>query len=591
MAEESTRPGRRTFASVIRSHLVILIVLSLLGAAAGWTMGTRKSRSSTASASILLNPLDGNPFSPEGRGDSLINLKTEAELVRSDAVASQVITQLPNHDLTPGQMLSGLKVTAPENTQILIIDYTAPSGQVAIARTQAFADAFLASRRARAAQFVSDRTAKVAGQVKSRTEDMNRLEQRLKTSRANSASATLLNEQIKSLSSQIDLLTIRSISLDSGSLNPGQIITPAATPHASIIDARVLLALAGFVAGLALALAAVALRVRSGSRVNHIEDVTDLGLTVIGTIASEDLMTSTDPTGPLDSHVLSDDYRRVRGTLLNIIRERPCSVLLSSVSQPMSAPGSAAGLALSLARAHISTIVLDATTTLVGEAGTLAQTGRVGLTDILQDLVDPQAALLVSSPYLSIVGRGTIDHDSADLFTYPEMADLVRTYKNYADVVLVVSGPIQDGNSMALARAVDHVLLETVDGSTRRQDLSRAAAECANLSSEFMGALHVLRPARRSRRPLSTRRHQRGAWTPDQPESRHSQHLKKLTRANNNRRGATSKGSSSQRLSSTLHSTRQEKLPKSAKSPKWHRQSNSEPGSVEEVRSEEWSQR
>ena len=61
-----------------------------MGAALGVAAGLRRAEEHSATSSILVSPLEGNPFSPSGRGDDLVNLETEAQLVGSDPVAREV---------------------------------------------------------------------------------------------------------------------------------------------------------------------------------------------------------------------------------------------------------------------------------------------------------------------------------------------------------------------------------------------------------------------------------------------------------------------------------------------------------------------
>ena len=73
--------------------------------------GLRRAEDHTAQASILVSPLDGNPFYPSGRGDDLINLETEAQLVQSDSVANAVAERIGDPG-TASDLLSGLDVTS-----------------------------------------------------------------------------------------------------------------------------------------------------------------------------------------------------------------------------------------------------------------------------------------------------------------------------------------------------------------------------------------------------------------------------------------------------------------------------------------------
>ena len=97
--------------SALQRGIWLTIILTLLCAAAGGAFGWSRQRDARAESVILLNPLDGNPFSTSGRGDSLTNLETEAQLARGNTVAEQVQRRLGTSD-GPEELLSGLGVTA-----------------------------------------------------------------------------------------------------------------------------------------------------------------------------------------------------------------------------------------------------------------------------------------------------------------------------------------------------------------------------------------------------------------------------------------------------------------------------------------------
>ncbi|MDX6299360.1 MAG: hypothetical protein QOF53_574, partial [Nocardioidaceae bacterium] len=117
--------------------IVVLVVLTVIGAVLGFAFGSRTAAKYTAEATVLVTPLAGNPYSPDGAGDDLINLDTEAQLVTSDAVAQTVATDVRTSNLT--DLLNGLNVTVPPNTQILKVDYTSKDQSVARSRARSVA--------------------------------------------------------------------------------------------------------------------------------------------------------------------------------------------------------------------------------------------------------------------------------------------------------------------------------------------------------------------------------------------------------------------------------------------------------------------
>src|SRR5699024_10528376 len=121
----------------------------------------------TAQASILIVPLDGNPFSASGSGDDLVNLQTEAQLVKSDAVAELVRKDL-NSPVPLDVLRDGLTVSVPPNTQVLTVAYTSADRSIALARAQSFAESYLDYRHTRAESMIKSQAASIDDRIAKR---------------------------------------------------------------------------------------------------------------------------------------------------------------------------------------------------------------------------------------------------------------------------------------------------------------------------------------------------------------------------------------------------------------------------------------
>src|SRR4051794_14688636 len=134
---------------IVRSHLPLIVATTLVGVLLGFLASTKLNQSASATTSVLLNTLDGNPFSASTNGQQLINLETEAQALQSDAVAKMVATA--THTRTSAaELLANLSVTNPPNTQVLEVTYSAPKSKDASTISQSFADSYLKYRRQRA---------------------------------------------------------------------------------------------------------------------------------------------------------------------------------------------------------------------------------------------------------------------------------------------------------------------------------------------------------------------------------------------------------------------------------------------------------
>lgn len=250
---------RRRPRSFAKAAVLLFVLLAVVGGALGYALGARAAGQVTSRATVLVSPLGGNPYSPDGSGDDLVNLETEAQLVNSDAVARKVATALgaPN---TSG-LLSGLNVTVPPNTQILVIEYEAGTTADADARTQAFAEGYLEFRTDRADSVVSTRAGRIQDEIKTETRRLDGLVLRQAT--VPSTTRAVLQQQINGATAAIGQLRTQLIDVQTGEVDPGQIITPAHVISRDPVITKTVFTLGGEALGLAAATLIVVLRSRA----------------------------------------------------------------------------------------------------------------------------------------------------------------------------------------------------------------------------------------------------------------------------------------------------------------------------------------
>lgn len=246
-------PAARTLLAALLAALLVAL-LAGTGAWAGAAFAERRAQQRTATAVLLVTPLEGNPFNPLGRGDELLNLESEALLVRSDAVADAVIDRL-GLATSSATLLEDVSVEVPPNTQLLRITTGAPSAAGAHDLANAFADAFLDYRTGRSRSTRADQVAAVREQVRERSLDRDRLLVEMAGLPASSPSTALLAQRIADLSAQIGVLRARRTELELASTDPGQVVTPALVDPSGTLASRPVMSGAGALLGGAVAIA------------------------------------------------------------------------------------------------------------------------------------------------------------------------------------------------------------------------------------------------------------------------------------------------------------------------------------------------
>lgn len=475
----------------------ILVALTLLGGLAGAAVGTTVSEARTATAVILLNPLDGNPFYPGTRGELLVNLFSEAQVLRSNTVA-KTLPDAAAPGATAEQILADVTVSVPANTQILQISYTSSDPAVAVGRAQGFADAYLAYRKGRAAASVASRVDGTKAEIATHETDLARLTAQVAAAPLGSATAGLLLTQVQSLATQISQLNARMGDIASTALDPGQIITPAKLQTPDAIGPRGMLIGGGALLGLLLGLAFAYLRsgIRSKSLVRTATEIEAFGIRALATQPNTFEATHRTFSRSVPADVNSS-YVPFGAQILDLTRHhRSKSILIAASRTDAEHPVSVVSMASSLAASGIKTIVVDMTGKLVlpPSAG-----GRSpGLADVLRDGLPLESALVSVGSSLQVIRAASRTDKGSKVNAAPGMMELIDSLSVRADVVLVAAGSMLTPDTQLLASSIKSAVIEIEYGRSRISDLSAAVQVCNDLSVDLLGAV-VLPPHHKER--------------------------------------------------------------------------------------------
>jgi succinoglycan biosynthesis transport protein ExoP len=477
------------------------LLLGVVGSGAGAWWGERQAVVEEATAVILLNPLQGNPFSPDARGDDLVNLETEAQLVTSDAVLDQLAAVL--HD-APVVTSEDVSVSVPPNTQLLSISVSASTQKEAEASAQALATLYLDYRRARTQSAVFDQRANVEEQIEQRTTERSAMVSRLDALERGSPGSSLLTQQILAAVTQISELRTQLGEIGSVSLDPGQLVTPAHATGGGLLPAGPWAPAAlGLLLGAAVGAIGAAQLGRRGDLVRTREDLADLGVPCWGSVSAAPdrasaarlravlLATRTDPT-----------------TVALICRAGPEPTASTRAPRPRLL---AESLAESFAAARLRTVLVD-----VGGSAGGGPRGSAGLVDVVRETQELESALVWEGE----LGRLPLGDDGAamdDLAATAEMDIVLLNLRDRADLVLLHAGPADSPRTQALAVGADLVVLEVPLGTVSLASLSRDVEELSQAGAAAIGVVLVSQDAG-GRGPSRDRLPQTGA----SPRSAHA---------------------------------------------------------------------
>jgi Mrp family chromosome partitioning ATPase len=482
--------------------MAALIVLAALGTGAGVALEMAVPPPFKATATVLVSPLEGNPYSPEGRGDDLVNLQTEAQLVATDSVAKIVQRKL-------GREAEGdIAVSVPPNTQVLNLTYTAGSSGNARSGAQAFADAYLEYRTQRAQSVVNNQLAK----LKTQAARVERLLQRANNELAASSGSrrSTLQQRVTAYTNQLGVIDEQSNDIASTPLDPGQVITPADAPSGPGIIRPAMYGAGGLVLGLIAGLVIMLLRERLNQRLRNTEAIEGLGVRTLSAIPAggppgDTLALVSAPKSPA-----GEAYRRLRAAVVATAPQTPVALLVSNATPGGSARLASANLAVSLAFAGAKTIMIDATTEDADMTGLFGARPGKGLSDTLLSGTDPATLLIHTDSQLRLLPRGPRAREAAHRFSGPRMRETVKVLRRRSEYLVVNAASLHDADAQALCTFVDAVVLVVNQGVTTREELRQAYVEAERAGVTVLGALMEPPEQRgRSQRPAAQPRRAR----------------------------------------------------------------------------------
>lgn len=460
-------------ASTARTILLAAVVI-VLGAALGVGWALSRQAEHVATAVVMLHPLEGNAYSPGGRGDELVNLETEAQVLRSDAVARAVLDEL-DESASSADLLGLVEVDVPANTQLLEITAHGPDDATATERASTFASVYLDYRRARTLAAVADRTSRMKELLALREDERSEALVRLEASEPGAPERSLLQQQVQELTLQIGSLRAELVASEAVSLDPGQVVTPG-RPVVRGVDSRP--EAMGMAGGSAAAALVVAVLVARGGRrrarvVLSSEDLQEMGPPVLGTA-----------TPPVSGG--SAVVARMRSAVLAAGVDRPLVVAVAAVGAHR---GECHGVLVdSLVRARYELISV--------ELG--ARESSSAMVELIRDEVGVDDVLRADGQFLNRL-HPTARQDEApangdslvDLAASTGMRRSLRELAKRAELVVVDCPGLTTPVGRAVLAASDAALIEVPARSADRQAVEEILADAGSSRCQVVGLVLV----------------------------------------------------------------------------------------------------
>ena len=461
------------FRDALRFRWPIIVAAVVVGTALGVLLSLQRPPSFVSTARVLINPLVGNPYTPERTGDDLVSLQTEAEVVTSDPIGSEAadIAGLPE---TSSLLSSGVRVTVPANTQILDISVTGKDKAEVADAADALATAYLESREALAQDVVETQSNKLEQQIASTEARLAEAQQAAENGPVN---ARQTQRRIAD-SAQADLYNLRALQteVENTATDPGRITEPAQEGAAGSALTRLLLLLVGVLGGCLVGLYGALTRERSTGLVRTPSELTALGIHVLGNFVGKDARRGQG----------EEPLRRMRSEILSSITP-PAVVAICAASSEEQSSALARGLATSLA-------VLDHKSIYVSTDGreVASSNGASGLSEAVLDREDPTTLLLpVVGKQLSYLPAGKESVAAREHFVSPLFTDVIFRLRRSRAFIFLAAPPVLQTDGEAAAAAADVVILVVVANHTTIDQVQAATTLLAVKKVRLLGVAFV----------------------------------------------------------------------------------------------------
>lgn len=474
----------------------VVVTLACLGLIASGAYFRLAPRTYTATAAVYVTPTAASSSSGQlanGRTSGIVNMDSEAQVVQSPVVAAGAARDMPGVQSLQS-LEKAVSVAVPPNSGVLRIRCQARTPAGAASCAQAFAQAYLQNRSAAAVSTLKAQADAVRVSVNALTQNAATLTGRLQATRHNPVEHAATHAQLKSVTSQLSILSNRLASLTAQEANSsgGHILSTPIPPGQRSSPRLLLVVPAGVMAGLLIGLIAAFVLDRRDTRIHSARDVERyLDLSVLLSLprrAARSASRLAEP-GSEENLAFSDLGHDVAATL----GEGPHVLAVTSASAGRGASIVAANLAVALAGAYqdVTLVCADPASMAPGLLGLSAQPG---LFEILTGRADPDEVRRAPAgiPGLTVITPGAASGHVPAHLRHDVVQRLDGRLRSEAlFTILETSATGLGAQSLALAGIADAALVVAEVRAGRRGQLANCLHRLARLRTPVLGAVLV----------------------------------------------------------------------------------------------------
>jgi non-specific protein-tyrosine kinase len=508
----------RDYLAVFKRQFVLILAITLLGAAAAAAYTFRRTPVYESTASVLVRAITTNAFDPGQRIDQQLNMFNQRQLAQSEPVA-QVAGKALATTATPAQLLEHVQVDVPPNSQILRVHYRDTVPLSAQRGADEFAKAYLAFREQDA------RTQAKASQV-SLQKDVARLNKQISDAEkiirnpdATSSDRQAAQARLTSLNNRIQPLNVQLNGFLSLDFTPGTVIAAAGLPSRPASPNHRLDVGIGLLVGLFLGIVVGLVRDRTDDRLRGREDLAvRLDRPVLATIPPlskrlrqegalrwrrrnrSALVTLEQPNTPA-----AESYRTLRTRMARLASQLDInSVMVVSAGVGEGKSTTAANLAVVLAETGKDVLLVSADLRRPRVHQFFGLPNKSGLSNLLTDGTPPErrrkvlvangkqmaSELWSVAPNLWVILSGPLPPHPSALMDSDPMRQFLKEQRDLFDFIILDCPPaLVVADALALAPLADAVLVVADAKESDREAVSRLKEEIEQVGGKIVGAV------------------------------------------------------------------------------------------------------
>jgi capsular exopolysaccharide synthesis family protein len=507
----------RDYLAVFKRQLVLILAITLLGAAAAAAYTFRRTPVYDSTASVLVRAITTNAFDPSQRVDQQLNMFNQRQLAQSEPVAVVAAKTLKT-SATPAQLLEHVQVEVPSNSQILRIHYRDTVPLTAQHGADAFAKSYLAFREADARTQASTSQRTIQKDIARLQKDADAAEKAISDPDADSNARQAAQARLTSLNNRLSQLQAQLNGFLSLDFTPGTVIAAAALPSSPADPNHRLDVGIGLLVGMFLGVLLAFVRDRTDDRLRGRDDLAErLDRPVLATIPPlskrvrdegklrwhkrhrNSLVTLEQPNGPA-----AESYRTLRTRMARLAAQLDInSVMVVSAGVGEGKSTTAANLAVVLAETGKDVLLVSADLRRPRVHQFFSLPNKTGLSNLLTDGSPPDkrktpladgkqmaSELWSVAPNLWVMLSGPLPAHPSALMDSDAMRQFLKEQRDLFDFIILDCPPaLVVADAMALAPLVDAVLVVADAKESDRGQVSRLKEELEQVGGRIVGAV------------------------------------------------------------------------------------------------------